>query len=192
MISEDAATRPDALAGFAERFPGIQLRLHYERIAPGTATVGVQEITDRAALGDVFTAYRATQRQVEVSMKNPFARPMRIGDIAARLGEFPVANRQAFIAYRDRFAQEAGPITVDAPAYDLGAGRLLLLDGNHRATALFMDEVPFVLRLHVLSAPISRRVLIDLKYWDGGWRRFFNKSRPGTSADKARPAHRFP
>ena len=177
MLLEEEPGAAMTTRAFAERFPGIQLRLHYERIPAGQASVEWREIRDRVALGGLFTAYRATGKQVEVRMANPWARPMRISDIAARLGEFPVGNRGAFQAYRDRFTQADQPISVEAPAFDLGVHGLLLLDGNHRTTALFMAGRPFVLRLAVLRAPISRRVLIDLKYWDGGWRRWFNKSR---------------
>jgi hypothetical protein len=181
-----------AVLGYRDRFPGIQLRLHLDRIPAALGSVSAVRTRDRQDLGSLFTAYRATGRKVEASMNNPWARPMRIAELASRLDQFDPLNRKAFEHYRDTFAAATAPIRLEAPAYDLGRDGYLLLDGNHRIAALFMADIPFELTLVVLHAPVDRKILVDLRYWDGGLRRFFNRSRRETSADRARRAHHLP
>ena len=79
----------------------------------------------------------------------------------------------------DRFLQNGLPEEVVIPAYSLGGEDLLLLDGNHRATALALTGGRFVLRVRVLEAPVDRRYLFDLRHWDGGAQRFVRRLRIG-------------
>jgi hypothetical protein len=169
----------------------INMRLHFDRL-PDSAEVVVRQVEDHHELGDWFTAFRATPGRVELGVSNPFAKPMRVCDVAARMGEFSQQCRAGFHHFLEQFGRERTMVTVDVPAYDLGEHGLILLDGNHRVTAIWMTGVPFRINLHALRAPIDRRLLIDLKYWDGGWRRFLNRSRWGTSAGKARRANHSP
>ena len=155
--------------------PDIRLRLHLERLSPDEAYITSVRITDRDMLGSLLSAYRHTRRHVETRLSNPFSRPMTVADIADRLDAFTPANRAAFLAYVDEIVQTAAEPEWELPAYSLGNGRLFLLDGNHRAVATYLSGVPVNLKLLVLHAPVDRRILVALKYWDGGLRRFWRR-----------------
>lgn len=164
-----------------------QMRLHRDRIGPGAARYSLKTIEDHDALDTLFTCYRGTPAQVECSMKNPFAFPMRVKEVRERLDEFEPANRSAFMRYVTAFGQpDAQPIKMVLPAYGLGMDGFLLLDGNHRATAAAIARRPFHLTLAVLDGPVDRRILKDLKFWDGGLRRFGRRLHLALSAGTAR------
>ena len=155
-----------------------QMRLHRDRIPAGAARYSLEIVEDLQTLDALFTCYRGTPTQVECSMKNPFAFPMRVREVRGRLDEFEPANKSAFDRYVTAFG-EAGGETIDMvlPTYGLGADGYLLLDGNHRATAAAIAGRPFRLTLAVLNGPVDRRILKDLKFWDGGLKRFGRRLR---------------
>ena len=167
------------------------MRLHLERL-PSDATIEYRRITDRGELGQLFSAYRGTPWKVERPLWDPLARPLRVHDIAERLDEFLETNRGHFLSLLDQFRRNSSRIALRLPAYRLADGEALLLDGNHRATALWMSGKPVDVTLAMLCAPVDRRMLIDLKYWDGGWRRFINRIRRGTIAGTVRRAFHLP
>jgi hypothetical protein len=109
-------------------------------------------------------------------MKYPWVSPMTVRDVRQRLGEFTPANRDAFLAYASQFSTQ-GNVELTLPAYGLGSNGYLLLDGNHRATAIAMCDIPFEMSLAILDGPVDRRILRDLKFWDGGVRRFARRFR---------------
>ena len=157
---------------FSARFPDIGMRLHPERIPDREAQVLQRTITDKAEIARLFTAFRATPKQAVVPFKTPFAYPMRVNELIERFAETKPEFRATFEAMRQSLMATEGPIDLEIPGYDLGGGDLLLLDGNHRAVGLYLGDRPFTLRVATLSAPVDRRYLIHLKYWDGGMRRF--------------------
>lgn len=163
-----------------EVFDGLstQMRLHRDRIPKGAARYSLEAIDDRQALDALFTCYRGTPTQVECSMKNPFAFPMRISEVRRRLDEFEPANRAAFECYVASFSGAGDePVEMVIPAYALGEDGFLLLDGNHRATAAAIAGRPFRVTLATLHGPVDRRILKDLKFWDGGFKRFGRRFR---------------
>lgn len=163
-----------------------QMRLHRDRIPAAMAHYELVIIEDHRALDELFTCYRGTPTQVECSMKNPFAFPMRVSEVRERLDEFEPANKSAFERYVAAFSDPGHePIEMVLPAYGLGKHGYLLLDGNHRATAAAIAHRPFRLTLAVLAGPIDRRILRDLKFWDGGLRRFGRRIRNAFGAGAA-------
>lgn len=160
---------------FHRSFPGIELRLHSERIPPERCRIYRRQIRSGAHAARLFSAFRSGGGRPFVGFGHPLARPMRIGEVIDHLEEIDPSERRRFAA--DKFLETGMPEQVEVPAYALGEDEYLLLDGNHRTTALCLAEQPSRLTLRVLEAPVDRRFLIDLKYWDGGWRRFGRRLR---------------
>jgi hypothetical protein len=148
------------------------MRLHVDRIPAAQEHYRLVTISDPRALEALMTCYRATPRKVECSMKNPFVSIMSVADVGRRLDEFTPANRAVFLDYLAGFTASKKPIDLMVPAYGLGPDGFLLLDGNHRVTAAVLSGKPVSVTLAVLDGPIDRRILWDLRFWDGGFRRF--------------------
>lgn len=147
-------------------FAGIA-GLHLEAL-PRDVEIATVTVREARALGGLFTTCRRTRRHVETSLANPFSRPMSVEEVADALGLFTPDHRRVFERYLRQFIRQDAPVRLDVPAYDLGRGRHLLLDGEHRVTALYMADVPCDVRLAVLRGPVDRRIFPDLRYWDGG------------------------
>jgi hypothetical protein len=160
---------------FYNVFPEIQVRLHPERIAPRHTRILHRDISSTEELGELFSGFRATKQRVLVKLGHPLSYPMRIKELVARMENTPLRFRARFESMRDHYQHHGVPEVVEIPAYGLGGGEYFLLDGNHRATGLYLAGLPFKLRLRVLGAPVDRRFLIDLKYWDGGLQRFVKR-----------------
>lgn len=160
-------------------YPDIALRLHADRIRPDEQTSAIVKITDARTVSRLYTAFRATPRQAGVSLGRPCADPMTVADFARRITEFDERTQSAVASLTEHFRSIDHVITLRVPAYALGRGSFLILDGNHRTTALFLSGRRFVLELDSLFAPVDRRYLIDLKYFDGGLRRFISRARRG-------------
>ena len=175
--SDTAATR------FHQEFPGILLRFHSSRIPPDQAGVSTRILRTPSEVNRLFSVFRATRRRMFVGSGVPWASPLRIGDLVARLNEVTMPEHARFLP--DRFLHDGLPQEVVVPAYSLGDEDLLLLDGNHRATALALTGGPFVLKVRVLEAPVDRRYLFDLRHWDGGSRRFLSRLRKTARQPKA-------
>ena len=168
---------------FHREFPDILLRLHSERIPPGQSRVITREIRSAAEVENLFCAFRATNQRIFVGSGTPNARPMRIAELIARLSEIPEHDRVRFSP--SHYVEGGAPPEVQVPAYCVGQDEFLLLDGNHRATALALSGRPFKLQLKVLEAPVDRKFLFDLKFWDGGLRRFSRR----LQGDRMRLSH---
>lgn len=162
---------------YMSAFPGIAVRLHPERIREGDARIWTRLVTDRDELGDFFTASRATRTRMIVRLGAPFSYPLRIREMVARMGETTPSFQAPFDVIQDDLAASGGVPAIEIPAYDLGEDGVLLLDGNHRAVALYRSQKRFRLTLSMLSAPVDRRILTDLRYFDGGLKRFARRLR---------------
>lgn len=157
-----------------QAFAGIA-GLRLEALPAEGTRIETVTVNRARALGDLFTPCRRTRRRVETGLTNPFSRPMSVEEVADALGLFAPDHRRVFERYLRQFSHADTPVRLDVPAYDLGRGRLLLLDGEHRVTALFMADVPCQVRLAVLHGPIDRLIFPDLRYWDGGFLRMFRQ-----------------
>ncbi|WP_284392727.1 hypothetical protein [Devosia yakushimensis] len=157
-------------------FPEMTTRLHANRLVHYQQSLQWVELKTAKDIAPLFSAFRATKHRAGVSLANPFARPLRIGELVNRFDQMNSETRSPFEAMRNHFLEHGVPATLELPAYAVGPGQYFLLDGNHRAAGLYLVGADVSLRLRVLNAPIDRRFLIDLKYWDGGWRRFLHRS----------------
>ncbi|NGP17758.1 hypothetical protein [Devosia aurantiaca] len=162
------------LAALDPYLPDIRMRLHLDRLPASRGHTSRVLLSERQALGSMFSAYRRVGRKVETALDNPFSKPMTVRHIAESLDAFSPANRAAFLQYVQLLEHSKAPRWV-LPVYDLGMDGMFLMDGNHRAVALYMSDKPFEVELLVLHAPVDRRILIALKYWDGGLARLWQR-----------------
>jgi hypothetical protein len=58
------------------------------------------------------------------------------------------------------------PIRLLLPTYELGDGRQLILDGNHRLCAALETGLPTTIVAVSLRGAVDRAVLPDLHHWD--------------------------
>lgn len=103
----------------------------------------------------------------EVNYADPGGSPIRLVDVPRRMGQL-AATRQA--AVRDiaaRFTQRPEVVRIDVPVYSLGAAGSLVLDGNHRLSAMLLARCELRLLVFRVAGPIDRSILPDLAHWHG-------------------------
>jgi hypothetical protein len=101
------------------------------------------------------TDYRATD-----------ARPLRSVDIAGDGRVLSPAQREQ-VTYFERILPRSGS-RLPLPVLDLGGGRRLVLDGNHRLVALLRHVATggsFRIAEYRITAPLDSHLLPDLRHW---------------------------
>lgn len=92
---------------------------------------------------------------------------IRVGEAADKFGSAKWYPHRivAITKYANAFrAADVLPLRITLPAYVLPNDELLLLDGSHRAVALAISQVQFVLTLLCMYGPLDERALVDLKH----------------------------
>jgi hypothetical protein len=89
--------------------------------------------------------------------------PLTVAETDAWLDRFPPARREAILRLADNYRTHRYEQTLLLAAAQLPDGRRILLDGNHKAAALWLAAVPFKLALLTVSGDPQTLGLVDLQ-----------------------------
>jgi hypothetical protein len=84
------------------------------------------------------------------------------GDRPLTLGEVALSARPAHPWFKPNSIRPNPSSTGWYPAYNVGGGRRLLLDGNHRCISLIRSNLDYDIALIVINGPIRREILPTL------------------------------
>lgn len=144
---------PLSAQDYGERFPDIRVALDWDRFAAEKWPICRGVVVDTAELGSLRTAFWVRFKRLNPRfLKTVGTRSLPVAEVAARIAQFPQPGQDHILALVQQYRQ-AGVADVDAPAYRLADGTFLILDGNHRSTALALAGVPFRLNLYVVMGP---------------------------------------
>ncbi len=101
----------------------------------------------------------------EVDYRATDARPTLLSEVPSRLNRFRRERREAILAFSEQFRRQHGPTQLVVPAYSLGGGRYLVLDGNHRISGLVDAGSHFRAMFLAAHGPIVPDALPDLRHW---------------------------
>jgi hypothetical protein len=143
--------------------------------ARGDGSVGLEKVSLRVppydlALLDGYHAPWYHDGSREVPYDRPGAQPLRHRDLAA---DHSVLDPGRQIRIKNLYARyearhDGEEITLLLATYALGAGRRLVLDGNHRLSAvarLVSEGCPALLTEFRLTAPLDPSLLPDLAHY---------------------------
>ncbi|MGW5355360.1 hypothetical protein ACWERV_33185 [Streptomyces sp. NPDC004031] len=158
------------LGDFAGRFRAdIRARLDWALLARAGAGVGVETLegdAGRRRLAELFTVWYTDGAGAGSRWDAPGSRPLRVAESERALPGWPGDRRRAVDALRRSFAAGTGPLDLTVPVYRAGAGRHVLLDGNHRAVAAHLAPVRDLrLTLWALAGPVREDILPDLRHY---------------------------
>lgn len=138
---------------YSERFPDIRVAIDWSRFAVESWPVHRGTIVDPAELGRLRSAFWVRFKRLNPRfLKTIGTRSLPIAEVAARMAHFPQPGRDHILDLVRQYRDE-GRAHAQVPAYRLADGTVLLLDGNHRSTALALAQVPFELDLFVIMGP---------------------------------------
>jgi len=154
-MSLEQSLKPFPLSAqdYAARFPEIRVQLDWARFGAESWPVNHGVVEDAAELGSLRSAFWVRFRRLNPRfLKTIGTRSLSIAEVAARIAQFPEPGRGHIVNLVQCYRAE-GRAEVDAPAYRLADGTFLILDANHRSTALALAGVPFRLHLYVIMGP---------------------------------------
>ncbi|MEU6403938.1 hypothetical protein [Streptomyces sp. NPDC046985] len=158
------------LDDFVGRFrAGVRAELDWTRLAAERVETGVETLDGAAArrrLAELYTVWYADGAGTESRWDAPGSRPLRVATAARALSAWPEERRRAVASVTRSFAAGRGPLALTLPTYQVGEGRHVLLDGNHRAVAAHLTADRDVrLTLWSLSGPVCEAILPDLRHY---------------------------
>lgn len=139
---------------YGEKFPAIHFNFNWQAFAAQDWPVSVHRICERADLLALRTAFRRRFGRFDPRfIKTVFSHYATVGEALVHVDTFK-PRRQAIIeGYREQFAAHDGVVELELPVYRIRNGYELILDGNHRACALALTDVPFHLTLYTIDGP---------------------------------------
>jgi hypothetical protein len=171
--------RPVELATFRSLFTGeqgeqgeVRVMLDWTRLGQ-LATAGLVHVhrlalTPGHDLSLLFAPWYRTPSRGDVAWDTAGARPYSIAEVVADGSGLGAAHRAKIAGIRRamRTLATVGPLAV--PTYAVGAGRELVLDGNHRLAALAGDADLWrraQVERYVVTGPVTADLLPDLRHW---------------------------
>lgn len=156
-------------AQFEDLFPEIGMHLDREAFRRHGWPVHIRTVTSPAQLGEAFSCFRLSCGRVDPHFLHwLFARNMTVREAQKRYRALRKEDRKKCDAFEQIF-RDQGHASFALPAYDLGNGRVLVLDGNHRCLALCRSGVPFQLTLYVVTGPLLDSACGDVSGCREGW-----------------------
>ncbi|MEU8931517.1 hypothetical protein AB0D30_16690 [Streptomyces sp. NPDC048409] len=157
-----------SLEDFAARFrPGIRAKLDWNALAEACVNVRVESFVGDEAkqcLAALFTVWYADSAGADSSWNAPDSLPLRVGAADRTLHSWPDSRSRTVTALTRAFSASPEPVSLTVPAYRVGWGRHVLLDGNHRAVAAHQADVDVHLTVCSLVAPVCESILPDLRH----------------------------
>ena len=144
--------------------PGVQVRFNWDRLLSERWPISVVRVVDRSTLGLNATPWYLGSEGKEVGWSAADARPICYAQIPEIVASLKDSRQKKIETFVDQFHIQS-LIELSIPSYDLGGTRQLVLDGNHRLSALFLTDVPFIVTFYSVQGPIDPGCLPDLKYW---------------------------
>src|SRR5690606_35715710 len=132
-------------AGFERTFGGlIRARLDWSRLralaASGRVKVADEVVLDRHRLAALDTVWYVDGSGAPTDHHRPGAVNLRVGQAAELASGEPLiagweARGKRLVELQTSLRASGGPVVLALPAYRIGGGRALLLDGTHRVVA---------------------------------------------------------
>ncbi|QIJ62017.1 hypothetical protein [Streptomyces sp. JB150] len=151
---------------------GVRVALDWPRLAALHRTGAVRVVREDHALDRLpppyayYAPWYADPAGRPTDYRAADARPLNSADLA-RTGQGLTEEQRHRVGHFERALAEA-PLRLCLPTLDLGEGRRLVLDGNHRLVALLRLVATgpgAAVHEFRVSAPLDPKLLPDLHHW---------------------------
>ena len=151
-------------------FPDIGMHLDWDAFHRESWPIQLKSFKSSAELRRSFTCFRLSCGRVDPHFLHwLFARNMPIYEVERRYASLRDADRAKCDTFEQLFLDQ-GYASFAVPAYDLGNGRVFVLDGNHRCVAASRSGVPLEITVYLVSGPLIASACGDvLRCRDAIW-----------------------
>lgn len=149
------------LAEFHALFgPSVRAQLDWDRLEAAGASVAVEALTSRAALGHLLTVWAAGPGGAERNIREAGAVPLTVAQASAAVTAWPVrrARIEQFEQHMTAGVRGTEPLLLTLPAYAVG-GRWVILDSTHRAVAAYITALGVSVVVLTITGPLDNGVL---------------------------------
>jgi len=144
---------------------GINVGFNWTRMEDEEWTISTSSTKSQSELGKLYIPRYVAEGVELVGYKDQGARPLTVEEAAKSLQGWPRLSSDIITGYISDFNRCSPPIKCVFPAYRISDDEKLLLDGTHRAIALFQSNLDFELCLATVQGPICEDALSDMHYW---------------------------
>jgi hypothetical protein len=150
---------------FADFFRGcVRVNFSWPRFLAERWPVELAVRGSRQELRGLYAPWYLSHGIQEVPYTDGTAIPFELISTTANLPNLAGRRQERIRSFEQKFTGQ-GIIQLVAPAFALGGGRALVMDGNHRIAGLVSATVEFRLLLFVVAGPIEESALADLRHW---------------------------
>jgi hypothetical protein len=146
---------------------GIRVQFNWRRFFAENWPVELMAMYEKGQFGDIRLPWCLDTNNSFVSYDSPNASPVKLSDIGIWFEHLPSDRKMAIQKLKDEFGSGARSTKFEVPLYALPANHFLVLDGNHRLSALALSSLPFSVKMHVVKGPIDPTILPDLVHFAG-------------------------
>jgi hypothetical protein len=159
-------TQPDTPENFATVFGStIRVCFNWNRFFSERWPVAPIRVTTIDELGACVLPWYLGSSRGEVLYTQPDAIPLELSRLPQALNSLNQKRQAGIQNYVAKFKEMATTVEFPVPAYTLSDNRHLVLDGNHRLSALMLCSVPFIVTLWSIRGPLEANCLPDLVHW---------------------------
>jgi hypothetical protein len=150
---------------FCRRFQGkIRVKFNWTRFLEGLWPIRQHTIWRPEELTRFYLPWYLSCAQCEVRYDYPSATPLLLADILNWLPSLK-ARWQLIDQYGRDYTPNGQLVTVEVPVYRLPGEMWLLLDGNHRLSAIALARPAFAATVYEVCGPLAEQALPDLRHW---------------------------
>lgn len=144
----------------------IRIKLNWDKLKDDEVTVSMSVFDKLENPSAWYLPWYFNDLNEEVGYLAENANPLTLADIPKAINHLNSRRRDKIKDLLNRFittTQE--PVQVVIAAYALPNGKHLIMDGNHRSSALFLAGVKARLMVFEICGPIDKELIPDLCHW---------------------------
>lgn len=145
--------------------PHIRVRFNWDMMRAEEWTITGNVFRSRVDIGNLYMPwYYTTGGKSCVGHDAADAINMQVKDIANHIHILEFTRVEKILSLVRTFSNEISPIQITIPAYYVD-GKVIVLDGNHRLSALTLSDVEFRVMAYLVKGPLDSSALADLEAW---------------------------
>lgn len=141
----------------------VRVGIDWDKV-PTDAPIDLIATAERRVIGKWFTPWCIDKQGNACGYRSAGATPLTVS--AAYRHRLDRHRKRQIAKTRRQVKRMAEPRDIIVCLYDLGYGRQLVLDGNHRLQAIWPLEGSFRVVGVSIAGPIDHAIVPDLRHWE--------------------------
>lgn len=141
------------------------MKLDWQRLRSEEVTVNLSIFDELEHHSSWYLPWYFNDIDEEVSYLVANANPLTLADIPQAMTRINSRRRDQIQELLSAFINTTQPVQIVIATYALPDGKHLIMDGNHRSSALILAGVKARLMVFEVLGPLDKELLPDLCHW---------------------------